>query len=347
MSVEAIDASIASVYKLDLRRFSHLSTMHRILLTDYAWSDLAIEQGILQDAGVELVVAEQSDAESLARLAPSCDGIMTTWAKVPESVIAAMPRCKIVARLGIGLDNIDVTAATERGIPVTNVPDYCTTEVAEHALGLILALGRKVAFYHHETKCGRYNLKDGAVLRRLEGQKLGIVGLGNIGSKLAAKAAALGMEICATGRSSQPPRRLLPAVSWRSLKELLQDCDYISLHAPLSPETRHMIGREQFEQMKSTAYLINTARGGLIDHAALAAALQANQIAGAALDVQDPEPPDLRQSPYNDPRVIVTPHAAFVSSESLASLRSRVALQVVARLRGEQPENVVNPSVFS
>src|SRR5262245_48535149 len=131
--------------------------MSRVLLTDYAWPDVEIERAILGEAGAELVVAEQKDPDSLARRAADCQAIMTNWANVPESVIAAAPRCRIIARLGIGLDNIDVAAATRRGIIVTNVPDYCIIEVAEHALALMLALARKVAFYHREAKSGRYN----------------------------------------------------------------------------------------------------------------------------------------------------------------------------------------------
>ena len=264
---------------------------------------------------------------------------MTNWAKVPEAVIAASPKCRIVCRLGIGLDNIDVAAATARGIPVTNVPDYCLVEVAEHALALLLALARKVAFYHHETKGGRYALQAGPRLRRIEGQTLGIVGLGNIGRKLAEKAAPLGLRIVASTRSRRQP---LPDVRIVELDELLATSDFVSLHLPLTTDTRRMIGAAQLARMKHSAYLINTARGGLIDTAALARALADEQLAGAALDVQEPEPPDLSQPPYNDPRVIVTPHAAFVSEESLANLRERVARQVVDRLQNRQPENVVN-----
>ena len=139
--------------------------MHHVLLTDYAWPDLDIERSILHEASAELVVAEKQDPESLAQLAADCDAIMTNWAKVPESVIAAAPRCRIISRLGIGLDNIDVAAATRARIVVTNVPDYCLIEVAEHALALLFALARKVAFYHHETKSGRYDLKAGPTLR--------------------------------------------------------------------------------------------------------------------------------------------------------------------------------------
>jgi D-3-phosphoglycerate dehydrogenase len=320
--------------------------MPRVLLTDYAWPDLDIERSILRKAGAELIVAEQKDAASLAKLAVDCAAIMTNWVKVPEPVIAAAAKCKIIARLGIGLDNIDVAAATRRGIIVTNVPDYCLVEVAEHALALVLTMARKTAFYHHETKSGRYNLQDGPRLRRLEGQTLGIIGLGNIGRRLAEKAVPLKLHVLTTGRTPKGHQELPPGVSWCEMDELLGRSDYVSLHLPLTSETKHIIGASQLARMKASAYLINTARGGLVDHVALAAALVAGQVAGAALDVQDPEPPDLSKPPYSDPRVIVTPHAAFVSAESLENLRTRTSRQVATCLQGQVPENVVNPEVL-
>ena len=315
----------------------------RVLLTDYAWPDLDIERSILSEADAELIVAEATDTAALERLAESADAIMTNWAKVPEPVIAASANCKIVARLGIGLDNIDVVAATARGIPVTNVPDYCLTEVAEHTLAMILALGRNVAFYHYETKGGRYQLQAGPQLRRLEGQTVGLIGLGNIGQKVAEKAKALGFRVIFNTRTRREGEL---AAKWCTLDELLELSDYVSLHLPLTPESRGLLGRSHLAKMKPTAYLINTARGGLVDHAALAEAISAGGLAGAALDVQDPEPPKLSQPPYNDPRVIVTPHAAFVSAESLENLRWRAARQVADRLLGRRPENVVNPAVL-
>ncbi|MEX2173470.1 MAG: C-terminal binding protein [Pirellulaceae bacterium] len=315
----------------------------RVLLTDYAWANLDLERQTLAEIDAELIVADktQQDAASLARLAKEhqVDAIMTNWAQVPRQVIEASSQCRIVSRLGIGLDNIDVAYCTSRNIPVTNIPDYCLVEVAEHALALLLSLSRKVAFYHHETQSGRYLLQAGPLLRRIEGQTLGIVGLGNIGRKLAEKARGLGLMMVATSRSRREP---MLGVEYVELDELLARSDYVSLHTPLTAETRHLIGAAQLAKLKPSAYLINTARGGLIDHAALAQALTAGQLAGAALDVQDPEPPDLSQPPYNDPRVIVTPHAAFVSEESLANLRSRVARQVAMRLTGGTPENIVN-----
>ncbi len=318
---------------------------YHVLLTDYAWKDLDIERQILGEIDAELIVAQESerDAASLARLAQNADAIMTNWAKVPAAVIDAAPRCKLVSRLGIGLDNIDVAAATRHGMYVTNIPDYCLIEVAEHALALILALGRKVAYYHHATQTGTYDLQAGATLRRMTGQTVGVVGLGNIGRALAERAAALGFRVLGYNRSP----RDIPGVTNCSLEQLLAESDYISLHIPATSETRHMFGREQFAKMKPTAYLINTARGGLIDHAALAEALAAGEIAGAGLDVQDPEPPDLSTAPWNDPRVIVTPHAAFVSVESLTDLRTRTARQVVDCLSGREPAHVVNSAALA
>lgn len=315
----------------------------KVLITDYAWPEVDIERQVLAEVDAELIVARQTDEDSLAGLASDVDGIMTCWAEVSEAVIAAAPKCQIVSRLGVGLDNIDVDYCTRNKILVTNVPDYCIIEVAEHALSLLLAVARKVAFFHHETKSGRYDLQSGPELRRIEGQTLGIVGLGNIGRRLAAKAMGLGLQVVACDQIQANPMEGVPFVE---LDALLPQSDFISLHVPLLDQTRHLIGARQLGLMKPTACLINTARGGLVDHDALAAALDEGRPAGAALDVQDPEPPDLSQPPFSDPRVIVTPHAAFSSAESLENLRRRTAQQVADRLSGAVPENVINPETM-
>jgi D-3-phosphoglycerate dehydrogenase len=311
----------------------------KVLLTDYAWPDLEIERTILAQYDAELVVAPDREMDTLQRLAADVDAIMTNWSDVPTELIDAAPNCRIIARLGIGLDNIDVRHATARGIPVTNVPDYCLIEVAEHTLALLLALARKIGIYHAHALANKYDLAAGFPLRRVEGQTLGIVGLGQIGRRVGEKARAIGLKVLATSRSR---RESHPDIVWTDLDELLAESDFVSLHVPLRPETRHIIAAPQLARMKPTAFLINTSRGGLVDHAALAAALERNALAGAALDVQEREPCDLSQPPYNDPRVIVTPHAAFYSEESVAELRRRVAHQVGKRLTGGQPENVVN-----
>ncbi len=310
----------------------------QVLLTDYAWTDLVIERWTLTAGEAELVVAEAADEVSLARQARDCHAILTCWAKVSRAVIEAAGHCRVISRLGIGLDNIDLAAAAERGMFVTNVPNYCQTEVAEHTLALIFALGRKIAFYHQQTKLGRYDLQAGPPLRRMAGQTLGIIGLGSIGREVARRALAQGMQVLAHSRSmEQPP----PGVTWASLGSLLAGSDYVSLHLPLAAETRNLIGAAELALMRPTAFLINTARGGLVNHAALSAALASGRLAGAALDVQEVEPPDLTQMPYCHERVIVTPHAAFSSVESLQTLRTIATEQVVDVLLGRIPPHAV------
>jgi D-3-phosphoglycerate dehydrogenase / 2-oxoglutarate reductase len=315
---------------------------YRALYTDFPWADTAIEQSILDEVDCEIVAAPDNKEATQAALAPGVDVIITCWAPVTALVIDAADRCRHIARTGIGLDNIDVRRATELGILVTNVPDYCIHEVAEHSLALILALGRKVAAYHLATKQGRYDLVAGLPVERIRGKTLGVVGLGQIGKLLAEKAAAIGMRVIGVNRSGKH----VDGIEWAMLDELLAVSDYVSLQLPLSGETRHIINRETLARMKPTAFLVNTSRGGLVDHAALAEALASGRLAGAALDVQEPEPPDLSTPPFNDPRVIVTPHVAFYSTEATEDLRTRVARQVAAYLRGETPENVVNPGIL-
>jgi D-3-phosphoglycerate dehydrogenase len=315
----------------------------RVLLTDRAWPDADIERQILAEVGAELIEAPSHDETTLCRLAADVDAIAATWAPVTPNVLAAAPRCRVVARLGIGLDNIAVDAATARGILVTNVPDYCVGEAADHALALLLAAARNIAFFHFRTKQGEYQLSAGPPVRRLAGQTLGLFGLGKIARNLVPKARALGLRLIAHSLSGNHHGTGCEMVS---LEALLHQSDFISLHAPLTQATRQAFGLAQFEQMRRTAWLINTSRGGLVEHEALWTALQRGLIAGAALDVFEPEPPDLSHPLFHDERVVVTPHAAFASVEALQELRRRACGQIVAVLRGERPENVVNPAVY-
>lgn len=315
----------------------------RVLLTDRAWPNTDIERATLAADGIELVEADATDEATLARLAVDCVAIATNWAKVTPAVVAAAKHLKTIARTGIGIDNIAVDAATARKIPVTNVPDYCVEEVADHTLGLLLACARRLAFFHGRTKRGEYDLSAATPMHRLSGRTLGLVGLGRIGQAVAHRARAFGLRVLAHTRSGRDPVKQCKMVD---LPHLLNASDYVSLHAPLTPETKHMFSSAEFARMKPTAYLINTSRGGLVDSAALWVALEQGQIAGAALDVFDPEPPDLTQPLYLDERIIVTPHAAFVSEESLATLRCQAMEQILLVLRGERPNNVINPQIY-
>lgn len=311
----------------------------RVLITDRPWGNSDVEREVLRPLGAEVIEAPNGDEATLADLARDVDAIATCWAKVSERVIAAATRCRIICRMGIGLDNIAIAAATARGIPVTNVPDYCVEEVTDHALALLLAFARNVGFFHLRSKQGEYNLGAAPRMRRLSGQTLGLFGLGRIGRRVAEKVRGLGLAVIAHTSSGSDHGAGCPMVSF---EELLARSDFVSIHAPLTPSTRHVFDAAALARMRPTSVLINTSRGPLIDPDALEASLRENRIGGAGLDVFEPEPPDLSRPLYRDERVIVTPHAAFVSEESLLELRTRVARQILARLSGALPENVVN-----
>ncbi len=316
----------------------------RVLLTDRAWPDTSFEQSVLDRIGAELVESPTTDEATLCRIAADCDAIATNWAKVTPAVIAAATRCRVIARTGIGIDNIAVDAATARGIPVTNCPDYCVAEVADHALGLLLACARRIGFLHHRTKQGEYRLGAVSGLQRLSTQTLGLLGLGRIGRELCHRARACGLRVIAHTASGSDHGTGCEMVS---LPELLSTSDYLSLHAPSTPATHHILNAESLASMKPTAYVINTSRGSLIDERALGDAIAAGKLAGAALDVFDPEPPDLSLPLFRDERVIVTPHAAFVSDQALAQMRTQAFEQLVAALQGERPQNVINPQIYT
>ena len=283
-----------------------MSRQFRVLLTDRAWPDSSIESEILGQIGADVVEAPNGSESTLTELARDADAIGTNWAQVTRGVIQAAKGCRIVARFGIGLDNISIETATERRIPVTNVPDYCVSEVSDHALALLLACARNVAFFHARTKAGEYQLASAPSMKRLAGATLGLVGFGRIARALLPKARAIGMRVVAHSRQGDDRGTGCPMLS---LDELLATSDFVSLHAPLTDQTQGLLGERQFHRMKPGAFLINTSRGGLVDHAALCEAISAGRIAGAGLDVFDPEPPDLAAPLFRDERVIVTPHA--------------------------------------
>lgn len=320
---------------------------YRVLITDYAWPTLDRERAILTAAGAELVVAERGDAAELTALAAGVDAILCCWKPLPTAALDAAPGCRIVCRYGIGLDNIPVDYATQQGIIVANVPDFCQEEVADHALALLLACARRIVPFIQATRRGVWNPQMGRGIPRLRGQTLGLVGYGAIARTLASKARGIGLNLIA-----YTPRLAADALApWgratNDLHELLAAADYVSLHAPLTPETRGLINAAALAVMKPTAYLINTARGALIDEAALVAALTAGSIAGAALDVLAQEPPPADHPLLHLDNVLVTPHAAFYSEAAITQLTETAATQVAQALRGESPAHIVNPSVLT
>jgi D-3-phosphoglycerate dehydrogenase / 2-oxoglutarate reductase len=315
----------------------------KVLVTDYAWNDLEIERQALAAVSASIVAAKTGEEDELIQLAVEADGIFTNWKPVTRKVIANAPKCRVIVRYGVGLDNIAVQYATELGIMVANIPHYCIEEVSDHALALLLALARKVAFYDRSIKAGIYDLKSGTPMYRVRGKTLGLVGFGSIGRLLGLKAQALGMNVIVYNRGTRAAEEQVHRVSF---EELLRTSDYISLHVPLTPQTRHLFDRETFEKMKPGAFLINTARGDVIDAEALLKALDDGLLAGAALDVLSKEPPDPADPLLLHPKTIITPHAAFNSEESLQDLRHTAASEMLAVLSGRLPQNLVNPEVI-
>lgn len=317
----------------------------KVLITDYVWPSTDPERGVLEAAGIELVVAPDTSENTLAELAKDVDAIMFCFAQVTAKVLESATKCKIAARYGIGVDNVDIPRATELGIVVTNVPDYCMDEVTDHALGMILALNRRLVPHTREVVQGGWN--DVALnqpMHRTRGATMGIVGYGRIGRSLAAKAVGFGMNILAYDPMIEPGSDVEGA-SATTLDELLEKSDFVSLHVPLLPSTENMISAPELAKMKPGSIIVNCARGGLIDEHALASALESGHIAGAGLDVVEPTPPDPSSPLLAQENVIITPHTAFFSQASTVELEERTAGEVVRVLAGEKPENWINPEV--
>jgi D-3-phosphoglycerate dehydrogenase / 2-oxoglutarate reductase len=317
--------------------------MMRVLLTDFTWEAPVVERATYGAAGHELVVAPAGDEASLCAAAEGCAAITTCYAKVTARVIeAAGPGLTHVARYGVGVDNIDIAAATARGVLVTNVPDYCIDEVSDQAVAMMLDLGRRTTALDRSMRAGAWAPQAAGLIYRLRGRTCGVIGLGRIGSATAAKAAAFGLRVIAHDPYLTPEQAAARGARLVDLPTLLAESDYISIHAPLTEETRHIVNQETLAQMKPTTYLVNTARGPLVDNDALVAALREGRIAGAGLDVQEGEPLPTTHPLYALDNVLLTPHVAFYSEESLVDLQRRVAEEVVRVLAGEPPRNPVN-----
>ncbi len=322
-----------------------MSTRH-VLVTDYTWTSTDIEAEILARVGAELVVAETGAEEELVELVREAHGILTCFALVTPAVVRAGAQLQVIGRYGIGVDNIAVDVATELGILVTNVPSYCVDEVAEHVLALLLAHERGICLYDAAIRTGDWSLTPGLPIRRVSGRTLGIVGFGRIGKALATKARGLGLRVAIADPSASEGEIAQAEVERVGLLELAAQSDYVSIHAPLTPETHGLIGREFLAAMKPGAFLVNAARGSIVDQDALVEALREGRIAGAGLDVFEPErlPPD--HALLAEPRVIATPHVAFYSEESVRELEARAAENVASVLDGRMPSSVVNPEVL-
>ena len=316
----------------------------KVVLTDYVWDSLDVEKTILESTA-RLVALQTKKPEEFLPEAEDCDALLNTYAgPITAEVMARMGQCKIIARYGIGVDTIDLAAATAAGIIVTNNPTYCIEEVAEHTMALLLACARRTALYDRLVRKGRWEVPPGKPMFRLAGRTLGLVGFGNIARRVAARAAAFEMRVLYYDPFVRDGQFPVPGEK-TELATLLREADFVSVHPPLTAQTRGMIDDRAFAQMKPTAFLVNCARGPIVDTQALVRALDAGKIAGCALDTTDPEPlPDPHPLRGRE-NVTITPHVAWYSEQAMVGLQSGAPNEVRRVLTGQWPVNVVNPSV--
>ena len=316
------------------------------MLSDQKTVDPRTQSEILEAAGVGVQVLEGKTEEAVIEAVKGADGlIVDSVTPVTARVLASSETLDVVGRAGIGVDNVDLDAATEAGITVVHVPDYCLDEVSTHALSLLLACVRNVPLHDRRVKSGTWDWQEGAPLRRIRGRTLGLAGFGGIARRLASKLRAFGLEVVAYDPYVKATEMDHFGVEKVGFEELLDRLDYLSIHVPLYDVSEGMFSTEEFERMSDDAVVINTARGPVVDQRALQEALEAGEISRAGLDVLESEPPDPDDSLLAREDVVVSPHTAWYSEESRRDLSRGVASDVAAVINGEAPTNPVDPEL--
>jgi D-3-phosphoglycerate dehydrogenase len=315
--------------------------MPRVLLSDHEFPDVELERQLFASAGVEMVAAQCRTDVEVIEAASGCAGILLQYAPITERVVAALPRLGIVSRIGAGFDTVDTGACARHGVWVANSPDYGVGEVATHALALALALVRNIVAYHRDIQAGRWHYLSPGPLKRASELTLGILGLGRIGKRMAHLARNVFKRVIACD-----PYLIdgdFPAYVERAADAgaLFAASDLVSIHTPLTAETRGMVGRALFERMRPGSWLVNTARGAIVNTGDLLAALDGGILAGAGLDVLPLEPVPADSPLLSHPKVILTPHAAFFSVQSEVELRRKAAQNIVTWLEHGRPDYVV------
>ena len=315
----------------------------KVVMTDCIFPDQDIERGELAAIDAELVLAPSADVETLVREGKDCDALLNVYAQVPAEVIDGLDRCKVIVRTGIGVNTIDLDAANSKGIMVANVPDYCQDEVADHTMALFLALSRKLILLNSAVRRSNWSFAEAKPIVRISGSTFGLFGLGSIARGVARRALSFGMKVIAY--DPFVPAAVFTAHGVQQVEDfgqLIKEADFLSLHAPLTEQTHHIINADALAEMRDSAYIINTSRGPLIDEDALFRALTDGTIAGAGLDVLADEPPTFPNELLTLSNVIVTPHAAFYSEQSNDELRAKSAREIVRTLTVGEPAHWVN-----
>ena len=315
----------------------------KVVITDCDHPSVEIERAILSEINPEFLLAYCNTEDEVIETARDADGIINQYAPITRRVIESLKRCKVIARYGVGVDNIDVEAATEYGIIVANVPDYCVDEVSTHTMALILVCARGITLLDRKRRDKKWDFTLAKPLFRTQGKTLGLFGLGRIAKMVAQKALGFEFKVIAFDPYVSEANSKIEMVA---LKRLLSDSDFLSIHVPLTDQTRHSFSENELRTMKKTSYLVNTSRGPIVDEKALYVALKEKWIAGAALDVMEKEPPDWEDPLLKLDNIIITPHISFYSEESYVELKTKVAESVRAVLKGELPRAMVNPQVI-
>jgi D-3-phosphoglycerate dehydrogenase len=318
----------------------------KIVITECDHDSFAAEREITDSAGVELVLTQSRTAPELVANAAGADGILVQYAQITAEVMDALPTLRVIGRYGVGVDSVDVDAATARGIAVCNVPDYGTESVSDHAIGMALAAVRGIPRLDRGLRAGSFDLAAVRPLYQTRGRVFGVIGMGLIGTATALKAAGLGYEVIGHDIEAVPGARRFHGFPSVSLDELLSRSQVVSLHTPLTDVTRGMIGAGELARMRSDAILVNTSRGGVIDTAALVEALRTGSIQGAAIDVHESEPMAVDHPLTSFDSVVLTPHLAWYTEESYDELKRRTVANVVEVCAGRRPRNIVNPEVL-
>ena len=316
----------------------------KVIITDFGSPENDLEANELKNSGldIELVRLNAKTPQELLPHVADADGLIVQWTNINRDVIQALQKCKIISRYGIGVDMIDLAVAGEHGIPVCNTPDYCIEEVSTHTITFLLMLNRNIKAQDQHVRDAKWGSPNPVPPSRLSTQTLGIIGMGNIGRVVVQKAKAFGLKVLVFDPYLSAEKAVEGGAEKVELDELLRRSDYVSIHCPLTAETRHLISTPQLQAMKSAAYLINMARGSIVDQAALYQALVDKTIAGAALDVFEVEPPPADESILKLDNVIFTPHLSSWSAESFVQLRQEVVRNVVEALQGQIPRSIVN-----
>lgn len=307
-----------------------------IAVTDSVFPSLDPAKAALARLNPTYRMSKTVNADDIVAVARDADAVLVTYAKLTRDVLMQLTRCRAIGRFGLGVDNIDLVTAKEKGISVNYVPDYCIREVSDHAMALLLALIRKIPLSNKLVQAGRWEMPAVVPIRRIEGTVLGLIGFGHIPRLVAPKAQAFGIKVIAYDPFAKPDVFKAAAVESVELDTLLKTSDYVSVHAPLLPATRGMLNADAFRKMKKGAYVVNTARGPLIDEPALVAALDSGQVGGAGLDVVAAEPLAKDSPLLGRDNVIISPHTAFYSIEALDELQTKCATDVARILSGEK-----------